>query len=201
MFKHEYAHTLEHVTGAIAKIDTQAKLSTPSPKRSTSPDTSKPIAHPITSKFAKKPISGKPRPKIEKSYREIAVQHHDLTVINNHRYGREPVTGTGARNTVTIIKTKQGVMRGTLDVVLVKTQELLWNPVEGAACMRTAVQVTKNLLPLPHNENVVQLFIHTHQRSPTTRVSQFIEMADDRPRGRCHRQAGRLPVAGDLQLE
>ena len=74
MFKHEYAHTLEHVTGAIAKIDTQAKLSTPSPKRSTSPDTSKPIAHPITSKFAKKPISGKPRPKIEKSYREIAVQ-------------------------------------------------------------------------------------------------------------------------------
>jgi len=89
------------------------------------------------------------------------VQHHDLTGINNHRDSREPVTGTGACNTVTIIEAEQGSMGCTLDVVLVETQELVLHPVEGTTRMRTIVQISENLPSLPHNNYIMQPFIDT----------------------------------------
>ncbi len=132
---------------------------------------------------------------------EITVQHHDRTGINHHRNRREPVPGTGTCNTVTVIEAKQGSMCCALDVILVETQELVRQPVKGTARMRTAIQITENLSPLPHNKYVVHLFIHAYCQPPAAGIMQLIKMADNCAAGRCHRHVGQLTVAADRRLE
>ncbi len=104
---------------------------------------------------------------------------YDLAGINNHRDSRQLVTGTRTCNTVAIIEAKQGIMRCTLDEVLVKAHELIRHPVKRATRVRTTVQVSENLLTPPHDKHIVHLFIQAQRQPPAIRVLQFIKLADD----------------------
>ena len=81
--------------------------------------------------------------------------YHDLTRVHNNGHGPEPVSAARSCNAAAIIEAEQGIMRGTLNIFPVETKKLVRHPVKRAARMGTAVQVSENLVSLPHDKHIM----------------------------------------------
>ena len=91
--------------------------------------------------------------------------------IDAHWMGRQRLSGTGARDTFTILDTKQRGMGCTLNEGAIEIEELVRLPVERAAGVRAGILISMDRRALADDEDILHTISGTHTESARTGIA------------------------------